>query len=237
MNKDILLAKLRALHERTPDFNEYSPTSIEHHSWLGQAHALINRWDVLEASSLKTSADFLSFSATRAKNISTIIGIVQRAISDLELDVPLETEQATAAAYGSGEVYDVFRKLNAIISAAEKSIFLIDPYLDDTILHQYLNSRATQVDVRLLSNKFPEKLIDAAAKYNQQYGDVFEVRRTKKIHDRVIFIDNFECWVVGQSLKDAAQAKPTYIAPLPPDVVQAKLDEYNLIWDESKEVL
>ena len=54
-----------------------------------------------------------------------------------------------------------------------------------------------------------------------------ELKKTKKIHDRVIFIDNMACWVVGQSLKDAAKAKPTYLSPLSPDVVSAKLQEYN----------
>lgn len=30
------------------------------------------------------------------------------------------------------------------------------------------------------------------------------------MHDRVLFIDS-RCWVIGQSIKDAAKKKPTYI--------------------------
>ena len=32
--------------------------------------------------------------------------------------------------------------------------------------------------------------------------------------DRVIFIDCIECWVIGQSIKDAAMKKPTYLLPV-----------------------
>jgi hypothetical protein len=57
-----------------------------------------------------------------------------------------------------------------------------------------------------------------------------EVRQTAGAHDRVIFLDNSACFALGQSLKDAAKAKPTYIAALPPDVVPKKLNAYNNLW-------
>jgi hypothetical protein len=38
----------------------------------------------------------------------------------------------------------------------------------------------------------------------------FELRSGTDVHDRVIFADD-RCWVVGQSIKDAAKKKPTYI--------------------------
>ena len=53
MEPAILLAQLRALIERAPDLDAYSPASREHHIWLAQAHALIQRWDKLEAISFK----------------------------------------------------------------------------------------------------------------------------------------------------------------------------------------
>ena len=44
MTPEVLLAHFRALLERTPNFDEYTPTSREHLLWLGQAHALVSRW-------------------------------------------------------------------------------------------------------------------------------------------------------------------------------------------------
>jgi hypothetical protein len=90
--------------------------------------------------------------------------------------------------------------------------------------------------VRLLLSKNPENVKAAAEKYAQQHGNVLEVRKSNKIHDRVIFLEGYVCWIVGQSLKDAAKAKPTYLAPLAPDVVAAKLDDYESIWAQAQPI-
>jgi len=57
-----------------------------------------------------------------------------------------------------------------------------------------------------------------------------ELRKSKTLHDRVIFIDGYVCWIIGQSIKDAAKAKPTYLVQLAPDVVPEKLNNYEAIW-------
>ena len=232
MEPEVLLAQLRALFERAPDFELYSPTSREHMVWLGQAHALISRWNRLEASSFQSASDFLPMELIRENNVAKLFGIIQRAIADLELQVP----DNTRTVFKSGEVYDVFRALNEVISSAEKSIFIIDPYLDDSVFNHYLTSRKPEVKVRLLLSKNADQLKAAAEKYNQQFGNVVEIRKTKAVHDRVIFLDGYVCWVLGQSLKDAAKAKPTYLAPLAPDVVQAKLQDYEDIWASANEI-
>ncbi|SFG32781.1 hypothetical protein [Neptunomonas qingdaonensis] len=229
MEPEVILAQLRALFERAPDFNEYTPTSRDHMTWLGQGHALISRWNRLEASSFQIASDFLPMDSIRDQNVAKIFGVIQRAISDLELTVP----NATKTVFGAGEVYDVFRALNRVVASAEMSIFIIDPYLDDSVFNHYLNSRKPGVRVRLLLTKNADQLKPAAEKYIAQYGDFIEIKKTKAVHDRVIFIDGYVCWVLGQSLKDAAKAKPTYLAPLSPDVIPAKLEEYEKIWGDA----
>lgn len=226
MKPEMLLAQLRALLERVPDFDQYSPTSREHAIWLGQAHALVERWNKLEAIRLQTSGDSLPLALTRPSNVASILGVVYRAVADLELKVP-DKEQV---AFAAGEVYDFFRELNKVVDSAESSLFIVDPYLDHTVFDNYLNSRNKNVTVRLLLNKNADSVRPAALKYIQQHGNVIELRKSEKLHDRVIFVDGYVCWVVGQSLKDAAKAKPTYLAPLAPDVVSAKLQDYETIW-------
>ena len=232
MEPKIILANLRALLERIPNFDEYTPYSQEHLLWLAQGHALIQRWDNIEAVGYKTSCDFMPMEVNRTTNISNVIGIIHRAIADLELKVPDKGKVAFAA----GDVYDFFKELNSVISSAESSIFIIDPYLDHTVFDQYVVSKKSDVNVRLLISKNAENVKAASEKYKSQYGEDVEVRKNKKIHDRVIFIDNFACWVVGQSIKDAAKAKPTYLSPLAPDVVSIKLQEYNDIWGRSNTI-
>jgi hypothetical protein len=232
MEPEVLLAQLRALFERAPDFDQYSPTSRDHMIWLGQAHALVSRWNSIEAASFQIAADFLPMDLVRPNNVAKIFGIIQRAISDLELSVP----DNTGTVFSAGEVYDIFRALNEVIASAEKSIFIIDPYLDETVFNHYLTSRKPDVTVRLLLSKKADQLKPSVEKYIAQHGEVLKIKKTRAIHDRVIFIDGYVCWVLGQSLRDAAKAKPTYLVPLSPDVVQEKLEDYESIWEGANEI-
>jgi hypothetical protein len=232
MEPEIILANLRALLERIPNFEEYTPYSQDHLLWLAQGHALIKRWDNIEAIGYKTSCDFMPMEANRSTNISNVIGIIHRAIADLELLVPDKGKVAFAA----GDVYDFFKELNSVIGSAESSIFIIDPYLDHTVFDQYVISKKKGVKVRFLISQNAENVKAASEKYESQYHEAVEIRKNNKIHDRVIFIDDYACWVVGQSIKDAAKAKPTYLAPLAPDVVSIKLQEYNNIWGLSNTI-
>ncbi len=232
MEPAILLAQLRALIERTPDFDTYSPSSREHQVWLGQAHALISRWNSIEAMHFKSDCVFLSNELMRVSSIGSIIGAIHRAIADLELKVPADIE----VSFGAGEVYNFFQALNKVIASAETSIFIVDPYLDHTVFDHYLASRAGKVSVRLLLNLQSENLIPASEKYNSQHGNVLELRKSKKLHDRVVFIDDYVCWLIGHSIKDAAKAKPTYLVQLPPDVVPDKLSNYEEIWSSAEKL-
>ena len=226
MEPEVLLAQLRALLERAPDFERYSPMSRDHAMWLGQAHALISRWDELQSIMFQVSADALPSTLTRQSNVAKIFGAIHRAIADLELRIP----QKGQATFAAGEVYDFFRELNKVIESADKSIYIVDPYLDASVFDQYLTSRKPNVTVRLLLNNNADNVKVAAEKYIQQHGKMIDLRKSNKIHDRVIFIDGYVCWIIGQSLKDAAKAKPTYLVPLAPDVVAAKLQDYEAIW-------
>lgn len=232
MEPEVLLAQLRALVERAPDFERYSPLSREHIMWLGQAHALAARWDRTQAIMLQVSADALPMDLMRASNVARIFGVLHRAIADLELKVP----QKGKVAFAAGEVYDFFRELNNVVGSAEQTILIVDPYLDATVFDHYLNSRKDNVTARLLLNNNADSVKAASDKYVQQHGEVLEVRKSNKIHDRVIFIDGYVCWIIGQSLKHAAKAKPTYLAPLAPDVVVAKLQDYEAIWAEANAI-
>ncbi|PJF38291.1 MAG: hypothetical protein CUN55_17760, partial [Phototrophicales bacterium] len=90
--------------------------------------------------------------------------------------------------------------------------------------------------VRLLTKQYAHDVKGASEKYASQFGNVVEVRSSNAIHDRVIFVDDAVCWVMGQSIKDAAKAKPTYLIPLPPDVTLAKLHDYSGIWNAASAI-
>ena len=229
MDKAVLLAQLQSLLETAPDFSAYSASSREHSVWLAKGHALIKRSHSslsMEVIEFASESDNLHFS--RDRQIAKIFNLIHRAIADLELDAPLLAGQA----FAPGEVYDFFKALSAAVSSTTKSIFIIDAYLDDQIFDSYISGLSTGVSVHLLTGTkygVPAKLKPAVVSYNQ-HGTVAEVKISDEIHDRVLFIDNLSCWVMGQSIKDAAKAKPTYLLPLPTDIAMLKLSHYELIW-------
>jgi uncharacterized protein (UPF0303 family) len=51
-----------------------------------------------------------------------------------------------------------------------------------------------------------------------------------------VFIDYDVCWVLGQSIKDAAAKKATYLAPLSPDVSSTKLGLYEDVWKQASAI-
>lgn len=226
MDKVALLAELKAVAANVPDFEAYTPSSRSHLEWLGKTHALLSRWDRLEAISFKTAADFLALQSTRDMDVAQMLGVLHRAIADLELQVPTLPPQA----FGPGAVYDFHKTLRDLLASATKSLFIVDPYLDDQVFDAYLSVVSQQVHVRLLARAYAASLKSSVQKFIAQKEMAVEVKGSKAIHDRVVFIDDGTCWVLGQSIKDAAKTKPTYLAPLASDAAQLKKADYERIW-------
>ena len=56
-----------------------------------------------------------------------------------------------------------------------------------------------------------------------------ELRSSADIHDRAVFLDQ-RGWVTGQSIKDAARKKPTYMIELNEPLLTASRDIHMRIW-------
>lgn len=230
MDKAVLLAQLKTLLATAPDFASYTPTSAVHHAWLAQSHSLIERLSKYEAMSLRSASNLMHMALMRDGQVASVMGALHRAIADLELDRPRLSGQA----FGPGDVYDFFKALNAALASANKSVFIVDPFLDDQVFDAYLSGIPAGVSIRLLAHKHGGTLKPALQKFVAQHGAEIEIRISHEFHDRVLFIDGLSCWVIGQSLKDAAKSMPTYIAPLSTDVALLKLQHYEGVWSAAR---
>jgi hypothetical protein len=126
-------------------------------------------------------------------------------ISELELDLP---DTGIKGVYEPGQEYEFYSDVTACLKLAQKEIFVVDPYLSTEIFDVYAKAIPRTVKFRLLSANVPADVQTLAQKYAT--GGNFAFRTTNAIHDRVLFADN-RVWVIGQSIKDAAKKKPTYI--------------------------
>jgi hypothetical protein len=226
MEPHILLAAIRALLDQPPDFDAYAPTSRIHNDWLARAYTLVARWDQSEAWGFESSSDRLELVTFRNSSVAQIFRCLSRAVADLELRIPpADRDQA----FGPGAVYDAHRALSVTLRSADKYLFIVDPYLNSDIFDAYLSEVTPGISVNLLCKQYVASVKVAALQFRTQHGLAVDIRSSKDVHDRVIFVDDV-CWVLGQSVKDMAATTPTYLAPLSPDVSTLKLGFYRAIW-------
>ena len=99
-----------------------------------------------------------------------------------------------------GQVFDAYRFVSDIIRRANKSIVLIDNYVDDSVL-TLLGKRKSRVSALILTRTVSKQLILDLEKHNAQYPPV-KIRVFKNSHDRFLIIDEEEVYHIGASLKD-----------------------------------
>ena len=139
---------------------------------------------------------------TRIQSMETC---VKATLKQLELRLP---KPEIKGAYAPGEEYEVYKDIQTILAKAKGTTFIVDPYLNREVFELYVQGIDRSVQIRILTNNPPSDALAIASKYAA--GGNLQLRVTRAIHDRVIFADA-SVWMVGQSIKDAAKQKPTYI--------------------------
>lgn len=76
-----------------PNFDEFSSLTREHHIWLGQAHALVSKWDKTEAMAVKMNSNSIDNDLLGDSYLTQVLLSLHRVIADLELEL-LSDEQA-----------------------------------------------------------------------------------------------------------------------------------------------
>ena len=99
-----------------------------------------------------------------------------------------------------GQIFDAHRFVSDLFRSADRSITIIDNYLDDTVL-AHLAKRKKNVSVTLLTRNLPEALVLDVERFNRQYPKI-AVRKFDTSHDRFIIIDDETVYHFGASLKD-----------------------------------
>jgi hypothetical protein len=149
-------------------------------------------------------------------------------IAELDLDLP---DTGLKGVYEPGQEYEFYSDVTACLKLAQKEIYVIDPYLSTEIFDVYAKAIPRTVKFRLLSANVPADVQALAQKYAS--GGNFAFRTTNAIHDRVFFADD-RVWVIGQSIKDAAKKKPTYIIEHDEPLMR---NVYEDIWNKATVVV
>jgi len=139
-------------------------------------------------------------------SINTRINRIEDRVDELnqkvqEIDLHINSKLLpTQGIFFDGQIFDAYQFVSDLIRSAEKSIILIDNYLDDSVL-TILNKRNKGVKAQIYTEKIKEDFKLDLQKYNAQYENI-DVIIFKKSHDRFLIIDEKIVYHLGASLKD-----------------------------------
>jgi hypothetical protein len=212
--------------------------SAEFMKWVGQANALIAALGDLTLATEAHNAINGFHYPERETNFKKLMMVLHKALALAELDAPAGAQGAFIPV---GNVSDAFAALAKILGSAKIDVLVVDPYMDATVITDFAGSAPEAIPVRLLSDEATARpdVGPAAQRWNKQYptrqlGVRLASHRT--LHDRAIFIDKTQAWIVTQSLKDLAKRSPAEIVRAD-DTALLKIAAYELIWSSAKVVV
>jgi hypothetical protein len=152
-------------------------------------------------------------------------------IAEVEMSMP---EAEVRGAYDAGDEYAFYKDLKDIMVKANADIFVVDNYLNTDFFELYAAAVRPGISFRILTDAMKGNLEAVAKKYAASHS--IELRTGPAVHDRHIFVDN-RCWTVGQSIKDAAKKKPTYMVELSANLVPIMRKIYEDLWAKAAVVV
>lgn len=145
---------------------------------ISQNAGIFQRLDKVEYKQLKTDEKFEKlFDALQSKDLEPKQGI-----------------------FFDGQIFDAYKFVSGLIRKANKSILLIDNYIDETVL-DLLTKKKKNVLVTIFTNKITKAMLLDVEKFNSQYPTL-ELKEFTKAHDRFLIMDNKDVYHFGASLKD-----------------------------------
>lgn len=158
------------------------------------------------------------------KRIEKFEANLRASIAELEMSLP---EAEVRGAYDAGDEYAFYKDLKDLMVGAKTEIFIVDNYLNTEFFELYAAAVKPGIQFRIMTDQVRGNVEAVAKKYAASYA--LELRSSQDVHDRHIFIDD-RCWTVGQSIKDAARKKPTYMVEMSDGVMKMPRPIYEGIW-------
>jgi hypothetical protein len=226
----MLLLKLIHAMKNRPDFgtsydnNPDGPIQL----WISQVKALVDRVGISRGSEFRAAVT----TAVRywTHSVRSMQIIANDAIEELRLELELYQDEEIGQVYDGQESHRFKTDILKVVSSAQTEVFTIDPYLDAAIFALLFENNAS-FSIRAFCSNYFAAVKAYAESFALQHSRKVEVKRSKRLHDRVIFVDD-DCWLVGASLKDAG-IKPTYLMPLNPALSLEKKRIYDGLWSQA----
>ena len=136
---------------------------------------------------------------------------LEKRVSDTEEKIDFFVRTSLPPVEGifyDGQIFDAYKFASDLIKSAQKSVLLIDNYVDESVLLM-LGKRSAGVTAEIYTQSISRQLRQDLEKYNSQYEPV-EIRVYKNSHDRFLIIDGVDVYHIGASLKDLGKKMFTF---------------------------
>ena len=130
---------------------------------------------------------------------------------------------------GSGQVYDGWEALRAILAVATRKVDIEDAHINADVV-ALLGGAPDCVVVRVLTKKLYEDADPAFRRLQQQRSGSLEVRTTASLHPRRVYVDD-RAYILEDSIKDLACKTASSIVPVgKPTETRRLMEDFERRW-------
>ena len=130
--------------------------------------------------------------------------------------------------FEAGQTHSFDKYLRKILAASGGQVRIADSYVDDTIFDNLLDKIPKNVRIHLMYGKSYGSFATCVARFSIEYPK-FAHKQNQKFHDRLLIVDSV-AYVLGPSLKDAADKSPASIVRLNSKDSQLITKFFDRIW-------
>lgn len=160
--------------------------------------------------------------------------IMLAALHVLEAEAGLKASASARGAFiPMGNAFDAMTAIGKVLTGAKHDLLIVDPYMDEKALTDFGLLAPESVFVRLLADEHNHKptLQPAVDRWKKQYGQkrplAARLDKTRRLHDRLIFVDRADVWILTQSLKDFAARSPASMVRTDSDAAALKVGDLS----------
>lgn len=136
-------------------------------------------------------------------------------------DIPIDK------VFYEGEVYNAFEHITKIIRSAQKSIILVDAYVDASAFI-YLNHKNDDVSLTIYKGTHSRLTKEEQSVFETQNGKISVITKTS-LHDRYLIIDQDAVFILGASLNRIAKSFLIISKIKLEKVKKQVIEEYSLL--------
>jgi len=150
-------------------------------------------------------------------------------VDSLSQEIPTSLTKLIIFSKGSAHSFDKF--LRKVFKKAKKNVDIADTYVMGNIFDNLLDEIPKVVPLRFLYGKDNGGFISKSKRFAKEYS--FQSKESKQFHDRFVIVDG-RGYIIGPSLKDAADKKPATVVAFNVEDSKKLIDLFTDIWKSTK---